>query len=59
MSQIHFDVVKDASPTSWMLFLPGIFGQGRNWNSVARRLVRERPEWAADGDPSSDPAICR
>jgi pimeloyl-ACP methyl ester carboxylesterase len=30
-----------------MLFLPGIYGAGRNWASVARRVVRERPEWGA------------
>ena len=27
------------------MFLHGIFGAGRNWTTVARRLVRERPEW--------------
>ncbi len=47
MSELNFDIVKENHPTNWMLFLPGIFGQGRNWNSVARRLVRERPEWGA------------
>ena len=28
-----------------MLLLHGIYGAGRNWGSVARRLVRARPEW--------------
>jgi len=30
-----------------MLVLHGIYGAGRNWASVARRFVRERPEWGA------------
>jgi pimeloyl-ACP methyl ester carboxylesterase len=28
-----------------MLVLHGIYGAGRNWASVARRFVRERPDW--------------
>ena len=28
-----------------MLLLHGIYGAGRNWGSVARRLVRARPDW--------------
>lgn len=28
-----------------MLLLHGIYGAGRNWGSIARRLVRARPEW--------------
>lgn len=28
-----------------MLLLHGIYGAGRNWASVARRLVAERPDW--------------
>jgi pimeloyl-ACP methyl ester carboxylesterase len=30
-----------------MLVLHGIFGAGRNWASVARRFVADRPEWGA------------
>ncbi len=30
-------------PERWIYFLHGIFGAGRNWGSVARRLARERP----------------
>jgi esterase len=37
----------DATPDRWMLVLHGIYGAGRNWASVARRLVRARPEWGA------------
>lgn len=31
----------------WLVVLHGIYGMGRNWNSVARSLVRERPGWGA------------
>lgn len=34
-----------AEPRHWMFMLHGIYGAGRNWSSVARRFVRERPEW--------------
>lgn len=37
----------DADPDRWMLVLHGIYGAGRNWASVARRFVRERPDWGA------------
>ena len=36
-----------ADPGSHLVFLHGIFGAGRNWATVARHLVRERPEWGA------------
>ena len=32
-------------PRSWLLVLHGIFGAGRNWGTVARRLVTARPQW--------------
>lgn len=34
-----------AEPERWLYFLHGIFGAGRNWRSVARRLVESRPAW--------------
>ena len=34
-----------AEPAAWILILPGIFGAGRNWRSVAKRLVTVRPDW--------------
>ncbi|MSR36487.1 MAG: alpha/beta hydrolase [Gemmatimonadetes bacterium] len=34
-------------PERWVAILHGIFGAGRNWTTVARRLVRARPEWGA------------
>ncbi len=36
-----------ASPEKWLAVLHGIYGAGRNWGSVARDLVRARPEWGA------------
>jgi esterase len=35
----------ETEPKLWMLMLHGIFGKGRNWASIARRLVEARPEW--------------
>lgn len=32
------------APSRWVALLHGILGAGRNWASVARRLVRERPD---------------
>jgi pimeloyl-ACP methyl ester carboxylesterase len=32
-------------PARWLLVLHGIYGSGRNWGSLARRLVEDRPEW--------------
>lgn len=34
-----------ASPEHWLYFLHGIYGSGRNWASLARRLAEERREW--------------
>lgn len=34
-----------ARPQSWLLLLHGIYGAGRNWASVARRIVGSRPTW--------------
>lgn len=36
-----------ASPDRWLFVLHGIYGAGRNWKSVARRLVDTRPDWGA------------
>jgi pimeloyl-ACP methyl ester carboxylesterase len=43
----HEQVTANGEPTYWLYVLHGIFGTGRNWGSVARRVVRERPEWGA------------
>ncbi len=34
-------------PERWLLVLHGIYGSGRNWGTIARRLVEARPEWGA------------
>lgn len=35
------------SPNRWLLVLHGLFGSGRNWAAVARRIVAARPCWGA------------
>jgi pimeloyl-ACP methyl ester carboxylesterase len=47
--QLHYERVagSGAEPGSWLYLLHGVFGAGRNWGSIARRLVRERPDWGA------------
>jgi pimeloyl-ACP methyl ester carboxylesterase len=47
MPELHHEQVTapGASPERWLAVLPGIFGAGRNWATVARRVVRVRPEW--------------
>lgn len=40
-------VAEGAVPGRWLLVLHGLFGSGRNWAGVARRIVRARPEWGA------------
>lgn len=37
----------DGEPDRWLAVLHGIYGAGRNWASVARSVVEERPEWGA------------
>ena len=36
-----------AEPDRWLAVLHGIYGTGRNWASVLRRVVDRRPEWGA------------
>ena len=47
MTTLHHEIVEapGAAPSRQMLLLHGIYGAGRNWGSVARRLVRARPDW--------------
>lgn len=35
------------APRRWVLFLHGIFGAGRNWRTVGRRLIDRRRDWNA------------
>jgi esterase len=44
---VHEVVDGGADPSCWVAVLHGILGSGRNWASVARRLVRARPELGA------------
>ncbi len=37
----------DGAPAGWMYVLHGIYGAGRNWGTIARRVVRARPDWGA------------
>lgn len=37
----------DREPERWLLVLHGIYGSGRNWSTIARRLTESRPEWGA------------
>ena len=42
------EVVSESGAASrWLAVLHGIYGAGRNWGSVARKLVEARPEWGA------------
>lgn len=47
MKTLSYDTVAapGAQPARWLYMLHGIFGSGRNWGSVARRLVRDRSDW--------------
>ncbi len=47
MATLHHEIVEapGAAPSRQMLLLHGIYGAGRNWGSIARRLVRARTEW--------------
>ena len=43
----HEAVSAETEPGRWMYVLHGIYGAGRNWRTVARRLARRRPGWGA------------
>jgi len=36
-----------SAPARWLLVLPGLFGRGGNWRTLARELVAARPDWGA------------
>ena len=48
MATLHHEIVEAPGtvPSRRMLVVHGIYGAGRNWGTVARRLVRTRPEWS-------------
>ena len=37
--------VATAQPAHWLYVLHGMFGAGRNWATVGRRIARARPDW--------------
>ena len=46
----HFELLTREGgepPTRWLLVLHGIFGSGKNWRTIARRLVDRRDRWGA------------
>ena len=46
MQLSHTTIAGEGStPERWLLMLHGIYGSGRNWGSIARRVVAERPDW--------------
>lgn len=71
-ARLHHEQVTaaGATPTHWLAILHGIFGSGRNWASVARKLVERRRDWGAllvdlrqhghsePGEPPHDVAAC-
>ena len=43
---LSFDTIAGVeSARRYLYVLHGIFGAGRNWASIARRLVKDRPDW--------------
>jgi len=46
---LNYTLLADAGarPRSWLLVLHGFFGAGRNWTTVARGVVKARPDWGA------------
>jgi esterase len=43
----HERVTAGEAPQQWIWVLHGIYGAGRNWATVLRRVVRSRPDWGA------------
>ena len=44
---LHTDLLQSDArdPDAWIVVIPGIYGAGRNWRPVARRLVEAREDW--------------
>lgn len=45
MALLHHSFVRGTTPSRRLLVLHGMYGQGRNWASVANALVQMRPDW--------------
>lgn len=43
----ELQVAPGAAPERWLFVLHGVFGTGRNWATLIRRVIRDRPEWGA------------
>ncbi|MBL9027241.1 MAG: alpha/beta hydrolase [Myxococcales bacterium] len=41
----HLVSSDERAPEAWLLVLHGVFGLGANFRSIARALVKRRPEW--------------
>jgi esterase len=37
----------DPPPSRWLAMLHGLYGRGRNWQSIAKEVTARRPEWGA------------
>lgn len=45
---LHYEkVAARPEPAHWIYVLHGVYGAGRNWGSVLRRVTQARPEWGA------------
>ncbi len=49
MTQLHFQLLqsdeKSEPPFSWLMMLHGAFGQGRNWASISKNFLQQKPTW--------------
>lgn len=43
----HDIVAGSGEPQGWLYVLHGIYGAGRNWGTVARRITERRSDWGA------------
>jgi esterase len=40
-------VAAAAAPAQWLAMLHGIYGRGRNWQTLAKGLAAQRPDWGS------------
>jgi esterase len=49
MNQLHFQRLHSGDsrgpPSAWLMMLHGAFGQGRNWATVAKKFLQQKPSW--------------
>jgi len=46
--ELHHAAIAEGRPRSWLLALHGILGSGSNLRTMARNVVRERPDWGVE-----------